>query len=190
MGAPLSHRLQPAGLIAILWCSVGLAAVFVVVRTYLRVTRVIRLGYEDYCIYFAYLMLVINAVLQTVQVPNLYYIDRDHAGLQPPEALLTWNGNQYIKYEFCILGLFWTVLWSVKASWLAMYWRLFDGLQLYRGWWKGVVLFVIGTYAGCWVASALVCHPVSGLFHFGDFSCFLQIKDVIVDLLDRSMRKR
>ena len=110
MGTPLSNRLQPAGLIAIVWFSVGLATMFIIARTFLRVTRVKGLGYEDFCIHFAYLMLVVNAVLQTVQVPDLYYIDRAQAG-----ALLTWNGDQYVKYEYCILGLFWTTLWSVKA---------------------------------------------------------------------------
>ena len=72
---------------------------FVVARTYLRITRVKGLGIEDHCIYFAYLMLIVNAVLQTVQIPNLYYIDRVHAGLQPPRALLTWNGKQYVTYR-------------------------------------------------------------------------------------------
>ena len=175
MGAPLSHRLQPAGLIAIVWFSVGLATMFITARIFLRLTRVKGLGCEDFCIQFAYLMLLVNAVLQTVQIPNLYYINRVHTGLQPPSALLTLNGDQYVKYEYCILGLFWTTLWSVKACWLALYWRFFDGLQLYRGWWKAVALFVFVTYAGCWIVSSLVCHPVSAFFHFGEFPCFLEI---------------
>ena len=36
---------------------VGLAAMFVIARTYLRVTRVKGLGYEDYCLRFPYLLL-------------------------------------------------------------------------------------------------------------------------------------
>ena len=62
------------------------------------------------------------AVLQTLQIPNLYDVERARAGQQLPGSSLTWNGDRYIQYEFCILGLFWTVLWSVKGSWLAMYW--------------------------------------------------------------------
>ena len=189
MAAPLWHRLQPAGLVAIIWSSVVLAGIFVVARTYLRLTRTKGVGFEDYWVYLAYFMLVLNSVLQTVQVSDLYTIDKSHARLQPPGAFLTSIGNRYIKLEFCILGIFWTILWSVKASWLATYWRLFDGLQLYQGRWRGVALFVFVSYAGCWVASALVCRPVSAFFHFGDFACFLEIKNVHVDLLDRSMRK-
>ena len=104
MGAPLSHRLQPAGLIAIVWLSVGLATIFIIARTFLRLTRVKGLRYEDFFV-SAYLMLVVNAVLQTVQIPDLHYIDRVHAGLQPLS-----DGDQYIKYGYCILGLFWTIL--------------------------------------------------------------------------------
>ena len=181
MAAHLSPLLPPAGLVAIIWSSAVLAAAFVVARTYLRVTHVKRLGYEDHWIYFAFLTLVVNAVLQTLQIPNLYAVEEARAGLQPPGLSLTWNGDQYVEYEFCILGLYWTVLWSVKGSWLAMYWRFFDELDLYRGRWKIVALFVFATYAGCWVASSLVCQPVSTLFHFGDFSYFLEIKNLLVN---------
>ncbi len=185
----ISQHLPVGGLIAIAWSSVGLAGAFVIARTRIRITRVERLGFEDYWLYFAYLILIINAVLQTLQTRHLYYLDRANAGLEPLGATLLWHGNQYVKYEFCIIGLFWTALWSVKASWLALYWRLFKGLQVYQRWWMAVAAFVLGTYAGCWIASSLNCHPASAYFHFGDFWCFLKIWNIFVDLLDRSMRK-
>ena len=92
-------------------------------------------------------------MLQTLQAWHLYYIIKATAGLEPlSEAELLWHGNEYVKYEYCIIRLFWTILWSVKASWLALYWRLFNGLQVYQRWWKGVAVFIFATYAGCWLA--------------------------------------
>ena len=189
MAAPLLHSLPSTALIAIVWSCVALAVVFVAARAYFRVTSNQVLGFEDHWIHFSYFVLVVNSVLQTVQVSDLYTIEEYYARLQPPEASLTLIGNRYIIFEYCILGFFWTVLWCVKASWLAAYGRVFDGLQLYRGRWRSVVLFVIVSYVGCWVVNLSVCHPVSALFHFGKFPCFLEIKKVHVNLFDRSMRK-
>ena len=171
----LSKHLPPGGLIAIVWCSVALAGAFVILRTLIRITRIERLGYEDHCLYFAYISLIINAILQTLQIPHLYHLTRANVGLEPDEAALLWHGNEYVKYELCIIGLFWTVLWSVKASWLALYWRLFNRLQVYQRWWKVVVVFACATYAGCWILNLITCHPASPHFNFGDFSCFLEI---------------
>ena len=165
----ISQHLPIGGLIAIAWSSVGLAGAFVIARTRIRITRVERLGFEDYWLYFAYLILIVNAALQTLQTRHLYNLQRAYAGLEPVGPTLLWHGNQYVRYEFCIIGLFWTTLWSVKASCLALYWKLFKGLQVYQRWWKGVAAFVFGTYVGCWIASWMNCHPTSAYFHFGDF---------------------
>ena len=78
-----------------------------------------------------------------------------------------WHGNEYVRYEFNTIALFWTVLWGVKASFLALYWQLFQGLRVYQRWWYAVAVFFFGAYIGCWIASALNYHPASMYFHFG-----------------------
>ena len=170
------YQQLPAGVfIAIVWLSVVLAGAFIILRTLIRIMRVERLGFEDHWLYLAYITLIVNAVLQTLQTPHLYYLTRANAGLEPDGAALLWHGNEYIKYELCIIGLFWTVLWSVKASWLALYWRLFKRLEHYQRWWKGVTAFACATYAGCWILNLITCHPTSPHFNFGDLSSFLKI---------------
>ena len=91
-------------------------------------------------------------------------------GLEPFGPTVLWHGNQYVRYEFCIIRLFWTTIWSVKASWLALYWKLFDRLQVYQRWLKVVVVFVSLSYAGYWVAISVNCHPPSAYFNFDDVS--------------------
>ena len=56
---------------------------------------------------------------------------------------------------------------QVKASFLAFYWKLFNGLPKYKKWWMIVSVFVFASYIGCWISSALTCHPASVYFKFG-----------------------
>jgi hypothetical protein len=111
--------------------------------------------------------LITNAALQTHQTASLYYIDKVAAGLVPPGPELLQKGTVYVRYEFPIIGLMWTVLWCVKASFLALFWRLFDGLPRYRRIWWGVAIFAFLAYVGCWIGSAWTCHPPSIYFSFG-----------------------
>ena len=40
---------------------------------------------------------------------------RVRAGLEPADEGFLEAGNAYLRYEFAIIGLFWSVLWSVGA---------------------------------------------------------------------------
>ena len=67
---------------------------------------------------------------------------------------------------------------QVKASFLAFYWKLFDGLPKYKKWWLMVAIFAFASYAGCWIASALTCHPASLYFEFGTYLFPLATEEV------------
>ncbi|KAF2160091.1 hypothetical protein M409DRAFT_29389 [Zasmidium cellare ATCC 36951] len=164
-----ARNLGPAGLITVAWVGFALAASLVAVRCYARLTEVHRFHMDDYWLLTALLFLLINAILQTLQTPSTFYLAWLQAGKQePPEQTLA-VGNLYVRYEFVIIAFFWTVCWCVKASFLAMYKRLFDGLPHYLRLWWVVVLFTAGAYIGCWFASAWTCHPPSTYFHFGTY---------------------
>ena len=168
--APLNgaaRHLDSAGLIAIAWAGAGVAALFVTLRCLARYAELRRLHVDDYWMILALVILTVNAVLSTLQSPSLYYLENVGVGNVPTGAPLLREGNIYVKYEFVIIGLFWTVLWCVKASFLALFYRLFDGLPGYRRWWWAVVVFASLAYVGCWIASVYTCHPPSTYFHFG-----------------------
>ena len=155
------------GLIAVAWAGFGLAAFFVAFRMYARITEAHKLFTDDYWMLTALLFLVINAILQTLQTPSLYYLVYVSVGRVPAGQALLDEGNIYVRYEFVVIAFFWTVTWCVKASFLALYWRLFDGLPGYRKIWWGVVVFTALAYVGCWIASVWTCHPPSTYFDFG-----------------------
>lgn len=165
----IAARLPPGGLIALIWGGVSLAFIFVAARTVIRIYKVERLAFDDYWIYFAWLLLALKGVLQTIQTPHIYYVSRAAAGLVPAGEDILYHGNIYVRYEFASIGLFWTVLWAVKASFLAMFWRLFDGLPTYRRWLVCIAVFAFFASGGCWIPSILNCHPASVYFKFGKF---------------------
>ena len=90
--------------------------IVVVARTLIRMVKADRLGYDDYWIYLAYLILCVNALLQTVQTPYIYHLVRVRAGLESAGEGFVEDGNVYLRYEFTIIGLFWSILCSVSAS--------------------------------------------------------------------------
>lgn len=159
----VATRLSEGNLIVITWVGAGLGALFTLLRVAIRLTRMRRLLPDDYFILLAFSFLITNAVLQTIQIPHLYYIILNPTGSDiAPHAL------KYVHYMFAIIGLFWSVLWSVKAAFLALFWAMTNNLPHYRRWWFGIVIFTFASYAGCWFASAFTCHPPSTYFKFGE----------------------
>ncbi|KAI6912940.1 hypothetical protein KC318_g1720 [Hortaea werneckii] len=180
-----ARDLPPAGLIAVAWVGLVLAASLVGLRLYVRITENRTLQSDDYCLITALVLLLVNAILQTLQTQSLYYMVKNRAGQVPGGQQLVDQGNDYVRYQFAIIGLFWTVLWSVKASFLALYSRFFRSKPRYRRAWWCTVVFTALAYIGCWIASAWVslkswvraatddwsfvqtCHPPSTYFQFG-----------------------
>lgn len=87
----------------------------VIARTLIRIVKAEGLRYDDYWIYLAFLILCVNAALQTVQTPYVYHLVRVRAGVEPLGQGFLENGNAYLRYEFAIISLFWSILWSVSA---------------------------------------------------------------------------
>ncbi|KAI7332582.1 hypothetical protein KC315_g4595 [Hortaea werneckii] len=162
-----ARDLPPAGLIAVAWVGLVLAASLVGLRLYVRITENRTLQSDDYCLITALVLLLVNAILQTLQTQSLYYMVKNRAGQVPGGQQLVDQGNDYVRYQFTIIGLFWTVLWSVKASFLALYSRFFRSKPRYRRAWWCSVIFTALAYVGCWFASAWTCHPPSTYFQFG-----------------------
>lgn len=77
----LGGTLPEHGLITIIWIGAGLAGLFVAARTTIRLKKTERLHGDDYFIFAAYLVLVVNAVLQTLQTPHCYNLARLVAGV-------------------------------------------------------------------------------------------------------------
>lgn len=158
----VATQLPIQGFIGVIWAGAALGIVFTAIRIAIRLKLAKRLMIDDYLVLLALAFFVINAILQTLQAPHLYYMILDVTG---PD--IVYHGEHYTYYEFAIIGIFWSVLWAVKASFLSLFWMMSEGLPIYRRLWWGITIFTVLAYCGCWFASAFNCHPASDYFKFG-----------------------
>lgn len=165
MDQTVAQSLSLNGLLTVIWVGTALGIIFSVTRMYIRIKRMGRLLPDDYFVLLALAFLICNAILMTIQGPSLYY-----TALTPTGPDILYHGTKYVRYEFAIIGIFWSILWSIKGSFLALYWMITGGLPRYRWVWIGVTTFTIATYIVCWLLSALNCHPPSSYFQLGKSS--------------------
>ncbi|KAG0650869.1 hypothetical protein D0Z07_2442 [Hyphodiscus hymeniophilus] len=158
--------LSQKSLLAVIWTSFGLAFLFVVMRIAIRLRFMARLAIEDYWIFLALTTLLTSCILQTIQLPSLYYLLAIIAGVVPVSVDLISATEKYLRFEFAIMILFWTILWCVKASFLALYFKLFRELRIYRRVWYTLAAFTLLAYVGCCITLATSCHPISNFFKF------------------------
>lgn len=154
-------------LTAIVWTCFSVATCFVILRLTVRWRQNRTLLADDWWISWAWLCLLTMAVLQTEQIPSLYYVTYLLAGRIEVTADTPRLSVQLSRWQFPIIKLFWTVLWSVKASFLAIFYRLVKPFTIYRRVWYGVAVFTFLAYVGCVVSSALTCSPPSDYFVAG-----------------------
>ena len=160
----LPHR----SLLALIWTCFSVAALLVVVRTVTRLKFTVRrLTAEDYWMFLALAALLTQCILETIQLSSLYYITAVLDGSISLSAELITKTEDYLRFEFPIIVLFWTVLWCVKSSFLALYFKLFRELVLYRRMWYLLASFTALAYAGCVVTLSLSCGEIGNFFKFG-----------------------
>ena len=169
--APLSgaaRTISETGLLAITWTSFSVATLFVALRLSVRFRQNRSFLFDDYWIIWAWLCLLTMAVLQTEQMPSLWYMTYLGAGRVLPDQDTGPRTEQLTRWQFPIIKLFWTVLWSVKASFMAVIFRLVKPFPVLRRLWYCVAVFTFLAYVGCWLASALTCSPPLDYFKAGN----------------------
>jgi len=194
--------LPPSALLAVVWTGFSVASLLVILRTAIRLKYMPRLTIEDYWIFLALATLLTSCILQTIQQPSLYFILATIDGTIPISDNLISSVEYYLRFEFPLNLLFWTVLWCVKASFLALYFKLFRELPIYRRVWYGLATFTFLAYVGCWITLATSCHPISNFFKFEQCNSTKDIwasrlsiyystaVDIFTDLCSKSTPKR
>ncbi|GAB1316818.1 Rhodopsin domain-containing protein [Madurella fahalii] len=168
--APLPGAAQSigeTGLLAIVWVFFSTATIFVALRLTVRFRQNRSFLFDDYWIMFAWLCLLTMAILQTEQMPSLWYITYLGAGRITPDEDTIPRTEQLSRWQFPIIKLFWTVLWSVKASFMAVFFRFVKPFPILRRLWYCAAIFAFLAYVGCWLASSLTCSPPSDYFKAG-----------------------
>lgn len=166
----------PHSLLAIVWICFSVATFFVVLRLTVRWRQNHSLLPDDYWIIWAWMCLLTMASLQTKQMDSLWYITYLTAGRIPVTAEAATQTEDLTRWQFPIIKLFWTVLWSVKASFMAVFFRLVRPFTIHRRLWYFVAVFATLAYIGCWLASTLTCSPPSDYFRAGTFLIIVEYR--------------
>ncbi|KAF5265309.1 hypothetical protein FOXYS1_3882 [Fusarium oxysporum] len=167
--APLTgaaRSVNRQGLIIIVWICFTIATLFVSLRLFVRWYQNRRFLADDYWITWAWLCTLTMAILQTEQMDPLWYMTYLQAGriaYDPKE--LEFQRSQITRWQFPIIKLFWIILWSVKASFLALFYRLVQPFPVIRRCWYGVSVFAASALIVCIICSVLTCSPPSNYFH-------------------------
>jgi hypothetical protein len=140
---------------------------FVCLRLFARLRDAKRLLPDDYWMMLAWVTLLTEVSIITKQTDSLWYTTYLTAGRIALSEETLVQSRELVRWQFPAIKLFWSVLWCVKASFLALFYRLLKPLPLFRKLWYGVVVFTILAYIGCWLSSVFTCIPPSNYFKPG-----------------------
>lgn len=154
----IAASIDRRGLLAIVWSAFLITTLFTFLRCFIRWRQNGRLFPDDIFIILAWLTLLTNSILQTQQMDALMYNVYLMAGrISLDDPNLVFYTEQLTRWEFPIITLFWTVLWLVKANFLAMFYQLVRPITFYRRLWYCVSVFTFLAYVGSVVASTMTC---------------------------------
>lgn len=119
------------------------------------------------------MLLLALVILYTVGHADLFYLLRVDAHILPIPTTAEGFQSLVAKSEFTLrqsfasMICFWTCLWMVKASFLAFFYPLSEGLIWDRRLWYAVTTFVCLSYIAIIVDYPLTCGNVKNNFRFG-----------------------
>jgi hypothetical protein len=128
------------------WTGAFIASSFTVTRIAIRSYKFKKIFSDDILVLVALGMLLASAVLYQIILTPMYTLLRVAAGLEAPKEDFVQKGSKYLKFQFAITCLFWSILWTVKLSFLAFFRRLSSGLKKHKTAWWIVLSFVLLSY--------------------------------------------
>jgi hypothetical protein len=127
------------------YAMIALTSAFAIARVAIRVVRPKKLAIEDLLVFLSFIFFIAMSVLYIVATPAIFKISQVTTGAVPAYALLLEDARFVTKIFFANAIIFWFLLWTVKFSLLALYKRLFVGVEnlMYIKVWWGVLVFCI-----------------------------------------------
>lgn len=151
----------------IIWLSFGVATIFTLIRTAIRIRIFGRLYVDDLCVYLALLVLTSIAVLYHYATPIMFEFEDIIRGRLAISSGFLDRADFFLRLQFAIIVLFWTCIWAVKVSFLVWYRKMMDVPTNRKIVWNLVTVFTVASYLGCWITQLDACHPIAHYFFVG-----------------------
>ncbi|KAJ5794159.1 hypothetical protein N7457_000758 [Penicillium paradoxum] len=126
--------------LGVIWALTGTSLLFILVRIYAQFTSFRRLFIDDFLVILAWIMFFTSAVIWQIEGKVLEELNAISAGTKPFKLGFL---PRYLKFRRFIAPfeiLFYSALWCVKFSFLALFYRISAKVKTFRTWWF-VVLF-------------------------------------------------
>jgi hypothetical protein len=167
-------KVEESDLLVVVWSLFGFAAMFFFLRIGVRLKYSKSLFYDDGFACFALVCLLAHAIVLTTMASDMYttlalekmmgnkkrqappdmgQAPPDMAQMAPIFAKIT----RYLKLQFSATFLFWSCLWSVKASFLAFFKRLTNNLKAHVIAWWVIVGITVLAFVGCVISYPISC---------------------------------
>ncbi|KAJ6143092.1 hypothetical protein N7471_002545 [Penicillium samsonianum] len=133
-------RVPESVFLGVLWALTGTSLIFVVFRIYAQVTSFRRLFLDDFLVVLAWIIILTAAVIWQVDGKVLYELYAISAGTKPFNLEFLPRYNTFMRFNAPLELLFYSALWCVKFSFMALFYRISAKVKSLRIWWF-VVLF-------------------------------------------------
>ncbi|KAF2259079.1 hypothetical protein CC78DRAFT_586403 [Lojkania enalia] len=125
----------------------GLSVLLTIGRFVIRWQKLGRLYWDDILNGVAAVLVVVYIISAfTTYVPYQFELRLWRLGLRDDEPDDT-RAQIYNRFQLASVILFWTIIYIVKASFLALYWHLFEVSVRFRVAWWAVAVFIALSYA-------------------------------------------
>ena len=127
-----------------MWTFAAVAFPFVPFRFFVRWKVFHKLFVDDFLVLFAYLLLLVFAIMWQIVAHDMYAFVEAAAGLIPIDQSLVGHYNNYLKAEMASMMICALCLWSIKLSFLLFFRRLGYRVPKQRSiWWLVLVVNIL-----------------------------------------------
>lgn len=130
----------------VLWTLTGVSFFFVVFRIYVQTTSFRRLFIDDFLVILAWIIILAAAVIWTVEGKVLYELYAISSGEQLFNPSFLPRYNTFMRFLAPFEILFYSALWSIKFSFMALFFRLSAQIKFLRAWWFVVLFATVSVY--------------------------------------------
>ncbi|EKV21494.1 efflux pump antibiotic resistance protein [Penicillium digitatum] len=140
------NRVPESVFLGVLWALTGLSFMSVVFRLYAQVTSFRRLFIDDLLVFLAWVIILTAAVIWQVKGRVLYELYAISAGTKPFNLEFLPKYNTFMRYNAPFQILFYSALFCVKFSFMALFYRISAKVKSLRIWWFMVFFCTASVY--------------------------------------------
>ncbi|EEQ28734.1 hypothetical protein McanMca71_001195 [Microsporum canis] len=160
----LARKISRHALLISVWTLFAVTTLLLISRFAIRLRLHRKLFWDDILAGLAYIFLLCHNILATLALPTVYLLldlYKDNRGFLQPGVL--GKIDHMVKLVLSSNFLFRICIYLVKASLLALLWRLFHSLHLFRRAWLAIVIVTVIGFAISIILPPVACSDFTAL---------------------------